>query len=221
MQQQKDTNYDMIIGSDLMDDLGIVLDYYDKVIRIKNPKYEDSIPMKKLGMLQCNKISQMIYDMHTESPVLQQEEERQSKILDCNYSKVDIQKLVSDLDLSRDSKRKLIKSLSKFQKLFSGGLGKVELKEPIDIELEKDATPYYGGFYNVPHMLTKPFKKEVNRMVEADILKRLPFHVDTPWGAPSFCQPKKNLSIRFLTDFRQINKKIKRKPCPLPKIVEA
>ena len=101
----------MIIGSDLMDDLGNVLDYYDKVIRIKNSKYEDSIPMKKLGMLQCNKISQMIYDMHTESPVLQQEEERQSKILDCNYSKVDIQKLVSDLDLSRDSKRKLIKSL--------------------------------------------------------------------------------------------------------------
>ena len=144
LQQQKDTNYDMIIGSDLMDDLGIVLDYYDKVIRIKNPKYEDSIPMKKLGMLQCNKISQMIYDMHTESPVLQQEEERQSKILDCNYSKVDIQKLVSDLDLSRDSKRKLIKSLSKFQKLFSGGLGKVELKKPIDIELEKGATPHYG-----------------------------------------------------------------------------
>ena len=36
MQQQKDTNYDMIIGSDLMYDLGISLDYYDKVIRIKN-----------------------------------------------------------------------------------------------------------------------------------------------------------------------------------------
>ena len=50
--------------------------------------------------------------------------------------------LVSDLDLSRDSKRKLIKSLSKFPKLLSGGLGKVELKEPIDIELEKGATPH-------------------------------------------------------------------------------
>ena len=34
---------------------------------------------------------------------LQKEGERQSKILDCNYSKVDIQKLVSDLDLSRDT----------------------------------------------------------------------------------------------------------------------
>ena len=57
----------------------------------------------------------------------------------------------------------------KFQKLFSGGLGKVELKEPIDIELEKGATPYYGGYYSVPYMLQKPLKKEVDRMVEADI----------------------------------------------------
>ena len=88
-------------------------------------------------MLQCNKISQMLYDLHTESPVLQQEEERQSKILDCNYSKVDIQKLVSDLDLSRDSKRKLIKSLSKFQKLFSGGLGKVELQSQLILNWKK------------------------------------------------------------------------------------
>ena len=133
----------------------------------------------------------MLYNLHTESPVLQQEEERQSKILDCNYSKVDIQKLVSDLDLSRDSKRKLIKSLSKFQKPFSGGLGKVELKKPIDIELEKGAIPHYGGYYSVPHMLKKPLKKEVERMVEADILKRLPFHSDTPWGAPYFAKLRK------------------------------
>ena len=117
--------------------------------------------MKQLGMLQCNKISQMLYDLHTQLPVLQQEEERQSKILDCNYSKVDIQKLVSDLDLCRDSKRKLIKFLSKFQKLFSGGLGKVELKEPIDIELERGATSHYGGFYSVPHMLKISLKKRL------------------------------------------------------------
>ena len=100
-------------------------------------------------------------------------------------------------------------------------LVKLNLKNPIDIELEKGATPYYGGYYSVPHMLQKPLKKEVNRMVEADILKRLPFDKDTPWGAPSFCQPKKDQGIRFLTDFRQINKRIKRKPFPLPKIVEA
>ena len=99
--------------------------------------------------------------MHSESPVLQQEQERQSKILDCNYSKVDIQKLVSDLDQPRDIKRKLIKSLSKFQKLFSGGLGKVKLDKPIDIELEKGATPHYGGFCSVLHMLKKHLKRKL------------------------------------------------------------
>ena len=50
------------------------------------------------------------------------------------------------------------------QKLFSGGLCKVDI-EPIDIELEKGATPYYGGYYSVPHMLQKPLKKEVDRIV--------------------------------------------------------
>ena len=67
----------------------------------------------------------------------------------------------------------------------------MELKEPIDIELEKGATPHYGGYYSVPNMLKKPLKKEVERMVEADILKRLPFHSDTPWGAPYFANLRK------------------------------
>ena len=43
--QQRKASYDMIIGSDLIDDLGIVLDYYSNEIKIKNPKYEDSIPV--------------------------------------------------------------------------------------------------------------------------------------------------------------------------------
>ena len=30
--------------------------------------------------------------------------------------------------------------------------------------MEKGATPHYGGFYSVPHMLKKPLKKEVERM---------------------------------------------------------
>lgn len=60
LQQQKDTNYDMIIGSGLMDDLGIVIDYSSNEIKINNPNFQDSIPVKKIGLLQCNKISQML-----------------------------------------------------------------------------------------------------------------------------------------------------------------
>ena len=37
-------------------------------------------------------------------------------------------------------------------------------------------------------------------------------------GAPIFVQPKKNKTIRVLTDFRQLNQCIVRKPYPIPKI---
>ncbi len=38
------------------------------------------------------------------------------------------------------------------------------------------------------------------------------------WGAAAFCQPKKTGDIRVLTDFRELHKRLKRKPFPLPRI---
>ena len=39
------------------------------------------------------------------------------------------------------------------------------------------------------------------------------------WAAPSFIQPKKNNTVCFFTDFREVNKRLVRKPFPLPKII--
>ena len=42
---------------------------------------------------------------------------------------------------------------------------------------------------------------------------------DSPWAAPPFCQPKKNKDeVRFLTDLRQLNKRLVRKTFPLSKM---
>ena len=38
------------------------------------------------------------------------------------------------------------------------------------------------------------------------------------WGAPCFIIPKKDLTVRFLTDLRELNKRIKRYPYPIPNI---
>ena len=37
-------------------------------------------------------------------------------------------------------------------------------------------------------------------------------------GCPSFIIPKKNMTVRFLSDFRKLNMLLKRKPFPIPKI---
>ena len=66
----------MIIGSDLMSDLDIDLRYSEERITQGNPagndKY-DSIPMKELGILSDKDMCQQIYDLHADSPLLQQE----------------------------------------------------------------------------------------------------------------------------------------------------
>ena len=60
------------------------------------------------------------------------------------------------------------------------------------------------------------FKKEVERLF---LLVALEVENDSEWGSPSFAQPqpKSNL-VRFLSDFRNLNKQLKRKPYPMPKI---
>ena len=41
------------------------------------------------------------------------------------------------------------------------------------------------------------------------------------WGDPSFAQPKpKSNQVRFISDFRNLNKQLKHKPYPMPNINE-
>ena len=70
--------------------------------------------MKTLGIMSDIKMCNMIYDLHTTSPILQQEKSRQTRILDANYSKVDIDDMVNRLDIANTSKTKLKQTLTSF-----------------------------------------------------------------------------------------------------------
>ena len=70
-QKRKDTSYDIIIGTDLMNDLGINLMFAENVISIGKGKEKDFVLMKSLGMLTDIETSQYIYDMHVHAPILQ------------------------------------------------------------------------------------------------------------------------------------------------------
>ena len=55
----------------------------------------------------------------------------------------------------------------------------------------------------------------MERSVELGVLKRQP---KSEWGSPTFIIAKKNGTVRFLSDFREVNKQIIRTPFPIPKI---
>ena len=58
-------------------------------------------------------------------------------------------------------------------------------------------------------------KTGVNKLINVGVLKRTD---NSKWVAPTFIISKKNGTVCFLSDFRELNKPIKRKPFPVPKI---
>ena len=58
---------------------------------------------------------------------------------------------------------------------------------------------------------------EVERLVLLEVLEVAD---DSEWGSPSFAQPKSKSNLVFLSDFSNLNKQLKRKPYPMPKINE-
>ena len=176
--------------------------------------------MKTLGTLSDERTCTMIYDILTTSPILQQQEDRQRRILDADYSKVDIDDMVNGLDIAKATKAKLKQTINKFPTVFGGGFGLLDVK-PVDIELKPGSKPHASQYYSIPRAYDKVAKAENERLVTVDILKKLDHVHDSPWAAPSFCQMKKTGDVRFLTDFREVNKCIERKPFPLPRINES
>ena len=214
--QETGGKYDMIIGSDIMEEMAIDIVYSDHCIERNGVR----VPLKLQGELSDEKYCERLYNMHTDSPILQQMEERQGRILDANYTKVDIDVMVDELDITRSSKRALKSTLKKFPTLFGGGLGLLDM-EPVSIKLKEGSKPYQGRYYNIPKAYERPTRTEIDRMVTIDVLRKLSYDNDSPWAAPTFTQPKKTGDIRILTDFRKLNECIERKPFPLPRIGEA
>ncbi len=57
--------------------------------------------------------------------------------------------------------------------------------------------------------------KEIDQLVSIGVMKWQPY---LQWASPSFIIPTKDLTVRTILDFRELNKGIVRKPYPIPKI---
>lgn len=89
------------------------------------------------------------------------------------------------------------------------------------MELNKDAVPYHCGKpIRIPHIHLETLKKEVDRLVKIGVLEVVDGSRAGPWCAPSFIVPKKDGRVRFITDYRELNKRIRRKPWPMPHIAD-
>ena len=197
--------YDMILGRDVLSDLGIKFDFADNTLEWDNvviPMKDGDAPFEETFNVQ-------------EPEVIINSTDSLKGILEAKYEKADLEEITSKMDYLAPSERKtLLNLLQQHRTLFDGSLGKWRMGA-YHIELRPDATPYHARAYPVPKAYTETLKVEVNRLVEAGVLRKVN---RSEWAAPTFIIPKKDGSVRFISDFWELNKRIRRKPYPIPKI---
>ncbi len=104
--------------------------------------------------------------------------------------------------------------LRKFESLFNGTLGDWKLL-PVSFELKEGMKPYHGRPYPIPHKHKAILMKEIKCLCNIGVLEWQP---SSRWASPTFIIPKKDSTVRTISDFRELNKHIVRKPCPISKI---
>ena len=71
--------------------------------------------------------------------------------------------------------------------------------------------------FAVPHFHRETLKKEVGRLEQIGVIRKNP---EARCSCPSFIIPKKDGTVRVVSDFRKLNKIIDRSPFPTPRIKE-
>ncbi len=207
--------YDIILGIKTMQEYGIILDFKDKMITVDEIK----LPMRNINYLQGSSTIRALRLSHSlamEPQSTQDATKCVTWILDANYKRADLQSIVKDKckHLTAVQQKKLLQLLTKYESLFDGTLGGWKTK-PVSFQLKEGVSPYHGRAFPVPKVHKETIKKEVERLCQLGVLERQPA---SEWASPSFIMPKKDQTVCFLSDFWEVNKRLVRKPFPIPKI---
>ena len=108
----------------------------------------------------------------------------------------------------------MCKLLGKFESLSDGTLGKWK-GAPYNIELKPNVKPYHAKAYPIPKSREKTLFTECECLVKEGVLWK---KNRSEWAAPTFIILKKDKTVSFISDFRELNEHIKWKPYPIPKI---
>jgi hypothetical protein len=176
------------------------------------------LPMRNINNLQL-KISRALKQntcLAQEPVSTPNDTKRAIDILDAKYDKADLPSIVKNncTRLSRSHCNLLLVLFLKFEELFDGMLGDWKLP-PVCFELKEGAKPYHGRPYPILKILKATHMKKINCLLSIGVLKWQPL---LQLASPSFIIPKKDHTVHTISDFRELNKSIARKPYLIPKI---
>jgi hypothetical protein len=92
--------------------------------------------------------------------------------------------------------------LLKFEQLYDGTLGEWTLPS-VSIHLKVGVKPFHGRPYHIPKVHKATLMKKIDRLVSIRVMKWQPY---LQLASPSFIIPKKDLTVRTISDFSELNK---------------
>jgi Reverse transcriptase (RNA-dependent DNA polymerase) len=194
--------------------MGLIVDFKDNlmtwddiVIAMKMYPKKPPLPNEEPSM-----VSQMILDL-VEDDLITMDECLSSDILQSKYEPSNIRQIAQgQKQLTPSQCDELEEILLKFPKLFSGGLGKLNGKK-IHLGLDPTVPSVASRAYAVPEKHKRIFKQEFNHLVQEGVLEP---GTQSAWIVGTFIIPKKDGCVHWVSDFRGLNKAIKRKVYPIP-----
>jgi len=162
------STYDMIIGRDLLGELGIILNFNDKTVTWDT----DTIPMKERGTLISQNALTEVYLSANEPQSLVNELSRSTKILDAEYKPAILEDVIQMCEnLNIEEQHQLLKLLQKYEHLFDGTLGEFNMA-PISLQLQdQESKPVHARPYTVPRAVEQQLRKEIARLMNIGVLE--------------------------------------------------
>ncbi len=159
--------YDLIIGKQTIHNLGVILDFQEKILAID----KIHLPMSNIANLQLKpRITRALREntCFAQEPISTgSATKRMVKILDAKYEKADLPAIIREncSQLQASDRDKLLSVLLKFKLLFDGTLGDWKLP-PVSFELKEGMKPYHGRPYPILHKHKTVLMKEINTAVQ-------------------------------------------------------
>ena len=140
---------------------------------------------------------------------------KSTQIMEAKYDAIDTDELAqAQKQLTPTQQTELAHLFRKFPQLFDGELRTYPHRQ-YHLDLQDSAKPVHSRPYGVPFTQRDAFKRELDHLVKIGVLER---SGASQWASGTFIIPKKDGRVRWISDFRALNKCIKWKTYPLPRI---
>ena len=151
----------MTLGHDIMNELGITLDFKDQMMTWDDSTIHMKDPESLPDLL--DPVNDFFWNNdHYETEALQEASIHLQKILDAKYALADLNAVVQVCrHLTEDEKHQLHTLLHKYEHLFDGTLGTWN-NEPYKIELKEGAKPYHSRPFPIPKIHERTLKVELD-----------------------------------------------------------